>query len=150
MKKIILITLLSIISFSSLFSQPHRMRKQRKEFIDKERIPFFTNYLNLSTEEAEKFWPLYNEYLNKKENLFNEMRSLKQKIKRSNHNITKAEAEEINKKYISIQEKQLNLLKEYNEKFKKILPLDKVNRIYFAEREFRKYLLKQMGINSKQ
>ena len=149
MKKIFLITIL-FIGYYPVFSQPHKVCKQKKEFIDKERIPFFTDYLNLSSQEAEKFWPLYNEYLNKKENLFKEMRNIKMKLKNSSTDISDSEAENLNKEYISIQEKQLKLLKEYNEKFKKILPINKVNKIYFAEREFRKYLLRQLRKNRRQ
>ncbi len=150
MKKLIITAFLLIVGFTTAFSQPYGHRKQKQELIDKERIPFFTNYLDLSPQEAEKFWPLYNEYLNKKQSLFKEMRSIKMKLKNSSSDISDTEAENLNKEYISIQEKQFKLLKEYNEKFKKILPINKVNKIYFAEREFRKYLLKQLRKNRRQ
>ena len=150
MKKLIITAFLLIVGFTTAFSQPYGHRKQKQELIDKERIPFFTNYLDLSPQEAEKFWPLYNEYLNKKQSLFKEMRSIKMKLKNSSSDISDTEAENLNKEYISIQEKQFELLREYNEKFKKILPINKVNKIYFAEREFRKYLLKQLRKNRRQ
>ena len=150
MKKLIITAFLLIVGFTTAFSQPYGHRKQKQELIDKERIPFFTNYLDLSPQEAEKFWPLYNEYLNKKQSLFKEMRSIKMKLKNSSSGISDTEAENLNKEYISIQEKQFKLLKEYNEKFKKILPINKVNKIYFAEREFRRYLLKQLRKNRRQ
>jgi hypothetical protein len=149
MKKIFLITAIFFSLYSSVFSQHNRRFMQNKEYIDKERIPFFTNYLDLTVEEAEKFWPLYNEYLSQKETLFNEMRSINRKLKNSSLSMSETEAEKLNNEYIAIQEKQLELLKKYNKQFKKILPTNKVNKIYFAEREFRKHLLRQLKMQRK-
>ena len=144
MKKIILLTILLIsASVSGTFAQRHNKRAYMQKIINEEKIPFFTKYLDLTPQEAEKFWPLYNEYTDKKEKIFSDIKSLNKTI-RFSQEISEKEAEELNRKYIENQAKLFDLLKEYNEKFKKVLPVTKVNKIYFVEREFRKYLIKQM------
>jgi len=54
MKKIILTTII-IMSFSNLFAQKFEKVKALK-------TAFITDRLDLSSDEAEKFWPVYNQY----------------------------------------------------------------------------------------
>jgi len=132
-------------SFTFLYgnSQNCYAKRNKKEFIDKERIAYFTTYLNLTPKEAEKFWPVYNQYLNEKEKIYRQIRNIKQKLKNSS-NQEGTEAIKLNQKYIDLLKKEYLLIKIYNEKFKKILPIFKVNKLYFAERDFRRYLIKKI------
>lgn len=58
--KNILPILLLLVSFS-FFAQGGRMRA-KKEQVKSLKVAFFTNELNLSSEEAERFWPIYNAF----------------------------------------------------------------------------------------
>jgi len=44
----------------------------------------------------------------------------------------------------SQRQKELDIQKEYHEKFKKVLPLKKVGKLYLAEQEFKRQLLKKI------
>ncbi len=138
--------ILFFLTFSNLiYSQPPyrgKMMQRRKEMIEKEKIPFLTNYLDLSVKEAEKFWPIYNEYSDKQKTILNKKRELLKKIKFGDNN--EKDAAKINSQYMEILQQECDLTKEYNEKFKKVLPVYKVNKIYLAEREFKKHLIQKM------
>lgn len=60
MKKLVLLILLLVPSL--LVSNAQDDRKPPREKIEQLRIAFLTERLNLSVEEGQAFWPLYNEY----------------------------------------------------------------------------------------
>lgn len=93
---------------------------QAQDDIQQAKIAFFTEKLELSTAEAEKFWPVYNEYQAAK-------KTIKEKYQ-DNPGPEKMEEES-------------TLLKKYNAKYKEILPATKVAKLYKAEEEFKKILL---------
>ena len=58
MKKIHLITVIAFLISALTFAQCGKFRDQIKA----SKVAFITNELNLTTTEAEKFWPLYNTF----------------------------------------------------------------------------------------
>ena len=63
MKTKILASLTMVLAVaSSLFAQPEK----KKEDIKAMKIGFITNELNLTPDEAQKFWPVYNEFQKKR------------------------------------------------------------------------------------
>ena len=86
------------------------------------KIAFITQRLQLTTAEAEKFWPVYNVY-------DGEMLNLK---KNNNGDV------------IERDEKLLNIRKKYNVQFEKILGAQRANQLYKVEGEFRTVLIKQL------
>lgn len=119
MKTRILFTLsfvLLLTAFMHIEAQPpgERMRGPR-ENIEVLKVAYFTKHLSLTTEEAEKFWPLYNSYTD-------EIRKARQESK-----------EDI----LAFEEAALNIRKRYRVDLKKILVSDeRVNKALLAEREF--------------
>jgi hypothetical protein len=89
------------------------------------KIAFLTKKLNLSTEEAQKFWPIYNSYIK-------EVRQTRQEARLNN-------TSEIDK-----QEKMLTIRKKYNGEFTKALSTEKVNTFFRAETEFGAFLQKEL------
>jgi hypothetical protein len=82
------------------------------------KIGFLTRQLELTPEEAEKFWPVYNKYT---EDL--------RKAQKENFQSDLSELER--------EEKILELRKKYRSEFTKVLSAEKVNKMYQAEKEFR-------------
>ncbi|MEM6686862.1 MAG: hypothetical protein AAF617_13845 [Bacteroidota bacterium] len=114
-----------------------------RDKIKKLKIAFFTENLDLTTEEAQQFWPVYNAY----DDLNHELRSkgmnrLKRDIQR-NPNMSESEASAILDKFQSIEkqvyENNVNLIA----KLRKFLPAKKIIRLKKAERDFNKDLMKQ-------
>lgn len=122
---------------ATLSAQPNAER--RNERVQALRIAIFTEVLQLTPEEAQGFWPIYNEYLDKREALVQQYRPAKQLDAMSD-----TEVEEQIKRHFEQQQRELDLEKEVFQKLRKVLPLRKIAKIPQAEREFRESLLKKL------
>jgi hypothetical protein len=122
MKKYLLILFLMIGSLSQI-------KAQDGEKIQSLKIAFITQKLQLTPDEAQKFWPVYNQY-------DNEIRTIE-----SNNNPNDPLGKE---------EKLLNTRKKYLGSFEKILGPDKTNRLFNAERDFRGLLIRRLQNRNQQ
>lgn len=92
------------------------------------KIAFITKELNLSPEEAQKFWPVYNDYIA-------ELRKARQSYRDDE---------------LSYEETVVAVRKKYKPEFKKLLKTDeRVNKTYLAERRFREILKKELDNRKK-
>jgi len=114
------------------------------ERIQKERIAYFTEAIGLTTEEAQLFWPLYNEMDNKRTALFEERAAIIHKFVNEPDKLNDKQLDEHLNRLIAIQQKEMALPAEYDAKFRKVLPARKVMNLYVAEMGFRNYLLQKM------
>jgi hypothetical protein len=129
---------------------PREIKAQGQQNLDRVnsyKIAFFTRKLNLSPNEAEKFWPVYNEYDNNRMKLQQEraetMRLVNQnEMKMSDDELTKAAD-----KLIALQVEEALLTESLHKKLKTILPPVKVLRVYQAENMFRNQLLNDLKEN---
>jgi len=126
----ILFRLLLCVSYSYFAQSPK---------IDKARIQFITEKLNLEPAVAQKFWPVYNEYLDKLKSIRHERRKLFQEYNYSNN---PAEAEQFLKKYSQLETAEEQLKLEYIQKFKQIIGTVKTAHLIRAEEEFKLELVK--------
>lgn len=134
---IICFLLLSQMAISA--QQTEDQEAQKMERIQSQKIAFISTKLNLSVEEAQEFWPVYNEFNNKR-------RALK-KEKKSKEDITamsESEAEKFLDQMITTREKDLDLQKEYLLKFKEILPSKKVVHLLKLENRFKKEIIQDI------
>jgi Skp family chaperone for outer membrane proteins len=121
MKKYLLFFVAIFGSFSFVMAQ--NANSQRSEKIKALKIAFITQKLQLTSAEAEKFWPVYNQY-------DNEIRQLRT----NNRNGDVLEGEQ----------KLLDTRKKYKPSFEKILGPQRLNDLYNAERDFRNVLIKTL------
>ena len=141
-KKFILF-LLAIISYTlSILAQNDDL--ERFENFRSSRIAFITEQINLTPKEAEVFWPVYNEFDSKRQSINKERIKVAGYYLIVKEKLNEQEASEIADKIISLQKKEALLSEEYNSKFKAVLPASKVLRLYYAELQFKKQLLKQL------
>jgi hypothetical protein len=119
----------------------------RRDKIDELRVSFITAKVNLTSQEAQQFWPLYNE-LNDKLDFLKKTYRINY-IKNFNADIiSDKEAEALLTAEIILKQKELDLNKEYYEKYKKILPIKKIALIKMAENDFKKELIKNIKSSS--
>jgi len=117
----------------------------KKEKIESFKVAFITQKLNLTTKEAQQFWPIYNEYLDKMETLKNARKKELRSSSISIENYTDKELESMLDNEFLSKEKEVELSKEYFNKFKTSIPLKKVILLYKAEDEFKRELLRQIS-----
>jgi hypothetical protein len=107
------------------------------------KIAYITEAINLTPAEAEKFWPIYNEFEQKKFSIMNERRDLENSLREKIKDLPDEKYVEISKKLALFQKVDGELFVEYNDKFLKILPPKKVVQLYVAEMGFKSFLLNE-------
>lgn len=112
-----------------------------REQLEAFKVAFFTRQLSLTSGEAQRFWPVYNEFAEKSEQLQRRERRLQARMKAAYDGDDESELERLSDEYIDIQRLQYELRAEYHEEFKKVLPIRKVVKLYKAENEFKRELL---------
>jgi len=137
MKKILYIIVL-LCSFSS-WSQESKSDK-----VEALKIAFLTNKLELTSKEAQTFWPLYNEYNTKMEKLRKSKKSDFEDLKNKGENVSDKEIESSINEVFATKQKELDLQKEYYEKYTKVLSMKKVALLYQAENQFKRELLRKI------
>jgi hypothetical protein len=120
--------------------QPYRERVQvqaparRLEMIKEN---YISRRLNLTFDQARQFWPLYRQYVQDQTAI---RIAKQQELSRSSANDPNSPA-----RVLEMETELVNVRKQYLEQFMKILPPEKVNELYKAEREFNNELLQQLG-----
>jgi hypothetical protein len=140
MRKIILIVIFIIVSTMQLFAQ-----RNNNDRIKVLKITFITNALDLSSKEAEKFWPVYNEYsktIQKEKNI--KMRELAKQARDKGgvDNLSDKEATQMLVDYINIDANVLTAKRKLYKKLNGVIPSKKIIKLFKAEQDFNKELLK--------
>jgi hypothetical protein len=125
-------------------SQPVLAQKpDNYKMLQQKRVEFLIVKLNLTVEESQKFWPLYNEYYEKKHEL-----SIENRARFGDHEHLSQGTEEEYMKALNglfdYKTKQEQLFQTYYRKYLLILSAEKVYQLYRYEEEFNKILLKQL------
>lgn len=145
-----LLLLMAILMFSFVANaqegqqkngQQGNNKKAKKEKMEAQKIAFITQEVNLTPEEAKVFWPIYNEYEAKRQDMRKAFKSPDYLHKDEIDKLTEKEAAQILDNQLVEAQKFVDLRKEYHTKFKAVLPAVKVLKLYNAEREFQKMLI---------
>ncbi len=117
MKRLLLLALICFFTLKAISQDGSRLEALK--------IAYLTKRLNLSPEEAQKFWPVYNQYMD-------EIRLARQNSKRNNGT------------ELDLEDTILHIRKKYNAEFSKALSPEKVNEFYRAEKEFGNFVQKEI------
>lgn len=113
------------------------------------KVSFMTEKLELTPQEAQQFWPLYNEFEQKRFELHHNRRELEERVKENYNKYTEDEFQKISYEMVGQFRKEYELMKEYNEKFLKVLPAKKVVMISPGENDFRFKMIREFRENKK-
>lgn len=128
MKKYILFLVAIILATAAANAQ--KGRETRFQQIESAKIAYITNHLELTPTEAQKFFPIYNEYRE-------EMREIMH-ANRSNKNNKEPSLG------IEFDSKVLACKKKYHARFSTVVSASKASRFFQVEREFREQLFKEL------
>jgi len=143
MKQIIFLFSIVLLFSGEIAKAQDDEHKARWEKIRSEKVSFLTDKLELTPSEAQKFWPVYNELENKRWEAQKCRRDLEVKVKEAEESLSDKEVIELTKDYAGNMQKEGTLMVKYNEEFLKILPPQKVLKLYKAENEFRMYMIQK-------
>lgn len=125
-------------------------RGERQDKLQQQKMAFFNEKLELTEAEKAKFWPVYNDYQNRRDKITRDRNTLMQYYEANRANMTDKEAAEMIGRYINFQKEETILLESYTNKFREILPAKKVVQIFLVELDFKKWLLENLRQNKVQ
>ncbi|MFN9494343.1 MAG: hypothetical protein ACK57D_14935 [Sphingobacteriales bacterium] len=99
------------------------IRDESKQRLEAIQIAYLTKELSLTTQDAEKFWPVYNKYQD-------ELRGL----------LKNGGEEDV----LTRQQKALDIRKKYKPDFVKILGTDRTNKLFQSEDKFREMVKREL------
>ena len=121
MKKFVLILTIFFSGLTVLYAQDEN--DPRGEKIQALKIAFITQKLDLTADEAQKFWPVYNQY---------------------DQEIRGVQANNRNGDALDNEEKLLNIRKRFKPSFEKVIGQQRLNKLFNAERDFRSVLIRRL------
>jgi len=89
------------------------------------KVAYLSRKMNLTPEEAQRFWPIYNQYSD--ELLLARVKSQRE-----------------GRSELDLEETILNIRKKYNTEFLKVLPPYKVDSFYKAEKDFSNFIKREI------
>jgi len=134
------IIFLSFISLTSAFAQRRSEEEMRK--IQDAKVAIITNRLSLTPEQSAGFWPVYNEYSQKRRDIHRSQRKIINDKKAEG----KTDDQVLNnlKEVQDLRQQELDLDKEYQNRFLKVISANQVIELYKAERTFNDMLLQRL------
>jgi hypothetical protein len=108
------------------------------------RVAFITQKLALTPAEAQVFWPVYNEYQDKRDALRKQAAENRRKIREQADQLSNEELTRLADEEIKFREEDVKLQAELHAKLKTILPAKKLAQLYVAEEDFKKELVRQV------
>jgi hypothetical protein len=122
---------------------PQDLSKEKREKIKAYKIGYLTEKLSLTPEEAARFWPVYNEFQEKKQELWSEVLGGK-KADDKVEGLSDEEVEVLVDDQMRLKEKMLSLERNFHVKVKEMLPIKKVYLLGKAERGFKREIIKRI------
>lgn len=131
--------LLAVVAQAQFLSDEEFGDRPALDRVRAQRAAFITQSIGLTPAEAEKFWPLYNEFEA-------EDQKIRQKYRLSKRidDLSNEEAEKAIMSRIDMEQQQLELKRRYFSRMLEVVPARKLARFSRADREFKKMLLERV------
>lgn len=124
-QKLALLVLLALpgILWAQDRQAPSPQQEERMKALE---VAFISRKLQLTTEEAQKFWPVFNEY------------------KRDMQQVMQQQLNQPTRDLVDNEQKMLDVRKKYRERFSGVIGQSRMNQFFKAEHEFRGVLLNRL------
>ena len=124
-------------------SDDQRMQHRQKmeERLESRKIGYITKELDLTSDEAQAFWPIYNEYTTKRKALrSDDMKALMKK----RDEMTESDADLVLDQMFEKEEKQLALKRDFSKRLESVISKKKIVKLMHVEHRFKKEVLKSV------
>ncbi len=133
--------LLFLLPFLCLGISIHAQNAARADKIAAIKVGYISQRLQLTPEQAEKFWPVHHAY---EAELKSARRTFLQKHSDQPGTAGSAESSQYVDDELALQQQVLDIRKKYKDQFLKVISMDQLAALYDAEKDFRKLLLEQL------
>ena len=134
-----------VLAFLSFFqvgwTQQNADMRSRKADMEAQKIAFITTEIELTPQQAQDFWPLYNSYRTDLQKLRQDGKQDYHPRRDSNKELSDKEWNEVMKREFAMDREKIDLDEKYFDLYKTVLPVSKVIEFYAAERDFKRELL---------
>ncbi len=130
------------------FAQEENLPQQQtidpkaREKVEAARIALITNRLGLSPDQAERFWPIYREFSQKRGEIRQEFRIRQQGL--DPHNPDPKKQQELVNFGLQLKQKDLDLEKDYSGRIMQVISAQQLLSLRKAEQDFRQLILNQL------
>ena len=130
---------------SSLSAQPQKKENWHEKMMA-EKIAYITMELNLTPEEAQVFWPVYNQVGAEKMKVQKAVHEAYSALKKAleDEAASDKDVDKLLDEYLAAKQAQADSSKEDLAKFRKVLSGKKVAKLYIAEEKFRRDKIRDM------
>lgn len=138
----ILLTIILLPAWAQDDDLPPATDTKARNKIQAARVAYITDQLQLTPQEAEKFWPIYREFAERR-------KALRQQLREAKQNPTPDQNQEQNGQaaldaQFKIKQQELDLEKDYSGRLLKVISAQKLRTLPDAERRFRQMILDQI------
>jgi len=134
----ITIIILLFIPFLSWSQNQHQ--GYDKDKYESAKVAFITNRLDLTTEQAEKFWPIFRKYNTEHKSIMVEISGI---TKESSEALSDTKAKELLEKRFVLQQKLLNREKEFYLEIGKVISIQQALQLSEINKEFARLLYRK-------
>ncbi|MDT0540080.1 MULTISPECIES: hypothetical protein [Croceitalea] len=137
LNKVGVILLLLLLSYSVTAQGPARDK------IKTLKVAYITEQLGLTTNEAQQFWPIYNDHEQKLNRIRSTEREQFQGVQTDMSIVSDKEADKLILKYLSLQTQKNEIEQKFIADLRPVLSSKKIILLFRAESNFKKRLLQQ-------
>ena len=140
MKKLLIIVFVFV--FAATIAQAQNNNRSAQEKLEAARIALITERLSLSPQQAQTFWPLYNEYAEQRRQIQREYRSSRQGL--DINSLTEDQQRSLIKGRMEEKQRQLNLENQYAEQLMGVINARQMMSLKKAEDDFRSMIIRRI------
>lgn len=150
MKKLVIVLFTLAVSFSAIAQKPQNpqgpQKGQNHERFEAEKVAYITQQLSLSVEEAQAFWPVYNQAVKEQREVFAKIREAKKALREAiNEGKSDAEIKPLLDTYLKLRADKRDPIAEHRKDFVKAVGEAKTAKFYLSEDSFRNKALREMA-----
>ena len=120
------------------------LNEERIKEIKAQKTAYLTTKLGLTSEEAQRFWPIYNAFDEEREAVRKQMRGIMRGKKDQNKALTNAEAEQQLAKGLELRQRELDIERTYKDRFIKSIGALRTLDLVRAEHDFNREVLRRL------
>jgi gamma-glutamyl phosphate reductase len=142
MRKLILIVMGFLWFSAASFAQQNQERGRDRERIQAARVAFMTEKMALTSQQAQVFWPMFNDYHAELRKIRSGYRSQERKM-----DINSSSEEELQKMIsdrLKLKEAELTLERGFTQKALEIVSVKQFLQMQEAEEEFRRMMIRRL------
>ncbi len=147
MKRVVIIIIVIATSVVG-WAQNQGPNGNAKSKLEAARIAIITERLNLTPAEAEKFWPLYNQFAQERRNL--RQQALQARKGLDMQNLTEEQSKRLVKAHQQFKQDKLDLENKYTARINDVITARQMIALKKAEDDFRKMILNRLEQRKRQ